>query len=279
MAIKISKRLLKKYNLYISWKRYPITFIKFKIRRYIIEFFRKRELRKILANKPLVTPQNSIKIGLGAGLTENSISKHADQMKENNYTFVESVFDSETFNALCHTFPEKPFFSLSKTGEKFYRTSQESLYLMPRGESQFNTRFFSIHPQLESLYRFLDSAEMTGKIQKMTNKSSARLYSVLASRASSGSYLAPHIDSIYEDRKETDRINVIYFLLAGGAKPEEGGGTGIYEDNEFKKPVFKPNTMLNSALIYNSTTNFYHGFNLMAPGSFRWAITFQYNLE
>jgi hypothetical protein len=279
MAIEISKRLLKEYKLYISWKRHPIGFIKFKIRRYIIEFFRKRELRKILANKPLVADKNNIKSGLGAGLSENSITKHADELKENHYTFVESVFDSETFNALCHTFPEKSFFSLPTTGEKFYRTSPESLYLSPRGESQFNTQFFSIHPQLESLYRFLDSAEMTGKIQKITNKTSARLYSVLASRASSGSYLAPHIDSVYNDREETDMINVIYFLLAGGAKPEVGGGTGIYEDNEFKKPVFKPNTMLNSALIYNSTHNFYHGFDLMAPGSFRWAITFQYKLE
>lgn len=279
MAINISKRLLKNYKLYISWKRYPIGFVKFKIHRYIVEFFRKRELKKLLANKPLVDHKDIVKTGLGVGLSEKTISKHAQQLNEHHYTFIENLFNNETFNALCHTFPKKPFFSLPKTGEKFYRISQESLYLSPRGEAQFKTQFFSMHPQLEALYRFLDSAEMAGKIQQITNKNSARLYSVLASRASSGSYLAPHIDSVYDARKENDMINVIYFLMAGGAKPELCGGTGIYEDNEFKKPVFKPNTLLNSALIYNSTHNFYHGFDLMAPGSFRWAITFQYKLE
>ena len=73
-------------------------------------------------------------------------------------------------------------------------------------------------------------------------------------------------------------INVIYFLLAGGANPENSGGTGIYKDNKFEKPIFVPNTLLNSALIYNSTQEFYHGFDLMAPGTFRWAITSQYKI-
>ncbi len=40
-----------------------------------------------------------------------------------------------------------------------------------------------------------------------------------------------------------------------------GGGTGIYQDNEFKKPLLVPKTIKNSVLIYNAkNSDFFHGF-------------------
>ena len=82
MAVNMSKSLLKKYNLYISWKRYPFRFIKFKIGRYIKELLRKRKAAEILANKSLPDSKNEVAIKLGKGLSENSITKKAKHLMQ-----------------------------------------------------------------------------------------------------------------------------------------------------------------------------------------------------
>ena len=57
---------------------------------------------------------------------------------------------------------------------------------------------------------------------------------------------------------------------------EYSGGTGIYKDNEFNKPIFIPTTLNNSCLIYDSSENFFHGFKRMKPEGYRKAITFAF---
>ena len=52
----------------------------------------------------------------------------------------------------------------------------------------------------------------------------------------------------------------IYFVDGCNINPELSGATGMYVDNEFKNPLFIPNTLKNSCLIYNSSSKFFHGF-------------------
>jgi hypothetical protein len=279
MAVKISTKLLKKNNLYFSWKRAPINTFYFKLNRYIRESLRLRSREQLLSKISKSNSKNDIIIKAGAGLSESSIVKNAKDFIDNNFTFLEDVLDRESHKILCDTYPDDVFFEMPESGAKFYRWSSDATCLMQTSDAQMNSKFFSLHPELRSLYKFLDSDEVRDRIEKLTRTAPARLATTAATKAKSGSYLAPHIDSIINKNVEksgTTMINVIYFLNAGGAKPERCGGTGIYEDNEFKKPVFIPNTLINSALIYNSTHDFYHGFDVMAPGTFRWALAFQY---
>ena len=135
---------------------------------------------------------------------------------------------------------------------------------------------------MRKLYDFLDSTEMSEKVKTITNSQKAELYSILLSRAEEGSFLSPHIDSISTaKRKPNEKVmmNFIYFLLSGGNSPKHSGGTGLYYDNEFDNSIFIPPTIKNSALLYDSIEQFNHGFDVMAPGSFRWAITFQFKLS
>jgi len=57
---------------------------------------------------------------------------------------------------------------------------------------------------------------------------------------------------------------------------DHSGGTGIYEDNNFQKPIIKPTTLKNSCLIYNSSANFFHGYKVLNKNCFRKALTFQF---
>ena len=144
-------------------------------------------------------------------------------------------------------------------------------------------QFCEMYPSYQKLYKFLDSKEMAEKVKAITNSSEASLYSIALSRAEEGSFLSPHVDTITtpENLKPGEKVmmNFIYFLLAGGNSPENTGGTGLYLDNEFKNPIFIPSPLRNSALLYDSIEQFYHGFDLMAPGSFRWAIVFQFKIS
>ena len=89
--------------------------------------------------------------------------------------------------------------------------------------------------------------------------------------AGENSYLIPHQDTMMNDK---EIVNVIFFI-DGGLNSEFSGGTGIYEDNEFKKPIFIPTTVKNSAIIYNSRRNFFHGFDIIKEKTLRKAVSFQ----
>ena len=70
-------------------------------------------------------------------------------------------------------------------------------------------------------------------------------------------------------------INCIHFIDGNDNDVEFSGGTGIYEDNEFKKKIFVPKSLKNSILIYNSKKSFYHGFDFIKKKNYRKAIAFQ----
>ena len=86
------------------------------------------------------------------------------------------------------------------------------------------------------------------------------LVEILCTIAKNRSFLIPHIDSISQDEGLKNTFNVIYFVDGCNINPKLSGATGIYMDNEFKNPLFIPNTLKNSCLIYNSSSNFFHGF-------------------
>ena len=93
------------------------------------------------------------------------------------------------------------------------------------------------------------------------------------------SYLAPHIDGVQTEKSKT--YNFIFFIDGNNSNPSLSGGTGLYSDNNFEKPIFIPTTLKNSVLIYNSTSEFYHGFNftILDKKTFRKTINFQFFLK
>ena len=68
--------------------------------------------------------------------------------------------------------------------------------------------------------------------------------------------------------------NFIYFIDGNNENAEFSGATGIFKDNEFKKPIFVPKNLKNTCLVYNSTDNFFHGFKLVEKFGFRKQLHF-----
>ena len=91
------------------------------------------------------------------------------------------------------------------------------------------------------------------------------------------SHLLPHVDGISKKGEIKNPYNFLYFIDGYEKNPTEGGATGIYKDNEFKYPILVPKSLKNTLLIYNSSTDFFHGFqDIKCPNDvFRKTVNFQ----
>jgi len=286
MAIKISQKLLSKKGLFFSYKKHPLQTVIFKMKGIIYElhrlFYKKRIMRDLQLYK--ISPPKSI--SLGANMDSGDIDHFAQEFNDKKYTFIENFFSQDTFNKLCDSFPHEVFFNYPKNGAKHYLWSDDSRLCINSNKELYrepSLDFLETYPTFKKLYNFLSSDEMSEKVKSITKASEATLYSIALTRAEGGSYLAPHVDSVASQGEikpgEKVMMNFIYFLLSGGSSPENSGGTGLYLDNEFKTPIYIPSSLRNTALLYDSIEQFYHGFNTMAPGSFRWAIVFQFKIS
>ena len=285
MAINVSTKLLKEKGLFFSYRARPIHTIIFKLKGFCYEIIRKAKRKRVIKKLSHTSIAQSKDIQLGKNLNESNIFKYKEQFKSVGYTFIEDFFSRETHDQLCDFFPDQIFFNAPRNGAKYYFWSEESRWINNDENTTFKASrgkdFFDLYPAYKELYRFLQSEEMSKKVKEITGSKNADLHSIALTRAEEGSYLAPHLDTVAKKGKPGDKImmNFIYFLLAGGASPEDSGGTGLYNDNEFKEPVFIPPTIRNSALLYDSIQQYNHGFNTMAQGSFRWAIVFQFKIS
>ena len=285
MAVHISNDVLKRRGLFYSLRSRPLQTIYFRMKRVILERIRVYRRKRIINKLESFTVSPPATITLGENLELKNLDKFREQFKSEKYTFIKDFFCPDTYNKICDSFPHEVFFNYPKNGIKFYSWSDESRWIRGRNNNTYKAsnskKFFELYPTFKNLYDFLDSSEMSEKVKMITNSSEAELYSIAITRSQEGSFLSPHLDTIGENRKAGEKAmcNFIYFINAGGSSPEHCGGTGLYHDNEFNNPIFIPTTMRNSALIYDSVEQLYHGYDLMAPGSFRWAMVFQFKLS
>ena len=88
-----------------------------------------------------------------------------------------------------------------------------------------------------------------------------------------GSEVIPHKDGIFLSNAK-NFLNIIFFIDASGGP--NSGGLMIARDNELKDVIFDPPRLRNTALIFNSMADVYHGFPPIAKGKFRKVITSQF---
>tara|TARA_B100000575_G_C23128196_1_gene653965 strand:- start:968 stop:1831 length:864 start_codon:yes stop_codon:yes gene_type:complete len=212
-------------------------------------------------------------------LSDNIIKECSSQFIENGYCYLENFINEDIYIDLKNNWPSKCFFYEADSPEKNYNfafrycvNKERDVY--PKKEMK-NIKYFLAHKKF--YYDLENSDEFEKLLCRITNNLNYKFYSAATSYAKEGSNLVPHIDSVYNS-KSTQMLNIIYFV-DGGEDPSKSGGTGIYADPDFEKPLLVPKTLKNSALIYNSKNEFFHGFDIMKKNTFRYAITFQFKEE
>ena len=196
-------------------------------------------------------------------------SVYTEEMLKKGYTFIENFFEEKSINLINTVWPSKNFFYSADNPLKNYNFGFRYL------NDDFQPKYdFEKCNNFKEFYYYLLSDKFTRYLNKVINGKNYKVFSIVASNAMEYSYLIPHQDTVINENEVKNIVNVIFFI-DGDLNAEYSGGTGIYEDNEFKKPIFIPNTVKNSALIYNSKKNLFHGFDIMKKNSFRKAISFQ----
>ena len=255
-------KLINKILIYTYIFKYTLVNIKRKIYRIIYIPFNP---------KP---DQNFINFSIN--LNENSIQKISNDLKLNNFSFIENFLSIESYKYLINSWPNINYFTHNKKIIKHY--NKDFSYVregsIEETFSKFNNSF-----GLKKFYEFLLSSEFKKFYNNLVNfeKKNYELWAIASTMAANDSYLVPHIDGIIKKTGIKQPYNFIYFIDGYEENPILGGATGIYKDNEFKIPILIPNTIKNSLLIYNQSESFYHGFqSIECPKDiYRKTINFQ----
>jgi len=261
---------------YAEYKKnkYFLVFIQIKYFKFI------NKLRRIL--RKLLLPYYILKKG------HNKFEKfiNADKIflekkyffEKNSYCFIEYPLDDFFYKKIKNNFPPKIFFSPMKTIDKQYNFGFKWVK-----DKESIIRDYELFNEIKSFFQFLKSVFFEELINNLCNDGQKRsLYSFTLTIAGKNSILFPHKDSIANldegstIEKKNTALNLIFFIK-GKKSGSNIGATGIYEDNLFLKPIFIPNNINNSLLIYKSDANFYHGFNKMESNSERFTVNAQYS--
>lgn len=252
--LNIFMKVINKFLIYLlNFKVFLIN-----LKRYFLRNF----IKKSFLNK-----DDTIDIILSIKNTE--IKKFSKKLKDEKYVFVENFIDDKSYNLILNKWPDINFFKQQNKIIKYYSTG---FWFIDGKFLESDQKKFK---ELEKLYYFINSSSFNSFVNNLLEFENLKFRNctIKSSMAGNNSYLAPHIDGYIENT-----YNFIYFVDGNDDDLNFSGATGIYEDNNFQKPIFIPTTLKNSLLIYKTTEQFYHGFKLtkLPKNFYRKTVNFEF---
>ena len=213
-------------------------------------------------------------------IDNNSFEKYSKKLKEDDYVFIENFLNEDYYKNIVDNWPDLNNFIHTNKITKFYSVGFKFLTKKKNSEFNLEKNYFFNNTEIKNIY----SQFLSNKFEKIVNalindqNNNYSIIEILCTIAKNKSYLIPHMDTVAQDESFKNNFNFIYFVDGCNINPEFSGATGMYMDNEFKNPLFIPNTLKNSCLIYNSTSKFYHGFQKIATPNnvYRKTINFHF---
>lgn len=257
MPVEMSPRLLTEF----SAPRQPLTHLL--VRTRLIRRAVRLVERKLLA-PPRVSCQH-------AAVATDQLEQGAAAFGERGWGFVDPFFEADFFGDLRAGWPQRQFFSPMHNPLKSYDFG----FRWHRDRAS-PIKHLDRFPALAAAYAMLRSSEFSQRATSFCADGIERTcFSLTSTWATSRSALIPHRDTVALDRSGGSFINFVIFIDANGSAPY-AGGTCIIADNEYRNLLFEPTHLTNTALVYRSNAEFFHGFKPMAPDAFRWTLNAQY---
>ena len=280
MAIKISETQLNLARKRFYGKLYfthDLSFLKVLINKILIFYLKLKVIilnfkRKIFSFF-ILTFSNSKEakkeVKYSVNIDKSNLDKYRSELKKNNFIFVENFLTEDCYQYIFNNWPNINFFNHNQKIIKFYSS----------GFRNKDKKKLNYSNSIKDTYNFLESLEFQKFINELVNFENAEYTNsgILSTMAGDNSFLVPHVDGLQKINRKT--YNFIYFIDGDDSNPSLSGGTGIYSDNNFEKPIFLPTTLKNSVLVYNTTSDFYHGFNFtkLQNNLYRKTINFQFS--
>lgn len=181
-------------------------------------------------------------------------------LRRDGWAYIHPFFDLETHRALLKAWPslinfEPPRSSLEKSYDTFSGWTNKR-----------RDRNILVDSFLYDTFEMLFSDSTTRLVTDLAGDDIARIAAnVSLSWARNGSFLLPHRDS--NSQGDGSWINFVIFL-EGKLPPLESGGTSFFQTNRYDQPLFVPKSLINTAIVYNTRGDFYHGFPPVTRGKF-----------
>jgi hypothetical protein len=189
--------------------------------------------------------------------------------REHGWCFVDPFFAPGVHQKLVETWPRRCFLEPPSDVFKSYDRGLEWL----RGKS--DPPNLERHPILRSVFENLRSEEVGRRVSAFTGgKHDLSCYSIICTRTWPGSNVAPHRDTTAYLPEGEHFLNMVIFIDGTGGLGS--GGLSILGDSSFDKTMFRSEKLRNTALIYATSAPFFHGFEPVQLGKFRWALLTQF---
>ena len=209
-----------------------------------------------------------------------NLKEYSDTYKKNGYVFVENFLSKDSYKTLLKNWPADDFFPPRLSPIKYYSFSfgfdnQDTNYLIDKSinEKISSVKYLDYNLALKELYSFLMSDRNEKNFSQLcSNDERWKCYLIFSTLAKENGYLLPHFDVVNYNQNVYSTFNVSLFLDGNNENPVNSGALGLYHDNKFQKPIFIPNNLKNSLLIYDTKKNFFHGFPRIGKGGHRKTI-------
>jgi len=252
MAIDMSKRFAKK----LKFPNLPILHARIKLRRQVEKRRAKRRAELAGQTRALAVPCK----------VTPALEAQSAHFQEHGWAFIDGVFDPDFHTALVENWPDRAFFVPPRTVKKGYDYGFHWI-----GGQPTDYPHGALFPEIQSLRDYMDSPEMAERVKAFTGwDHTLHCNSVLATHSYPGTCVIPHRDTVAQ-ASAFRSANFIFFINGTGG--ERSGGLALSHDNELKDVFFEPTKLVNTCLVYDTSAPFYHGFEPMKFGKFRWMMS------
>jgi len=257
MAVDISSNYVKEFT-----KGPTQTFLKYVIKASPYTKKYRNFMRRLMKNKiNESTTDCEITSALDAG---------AAHFQEHGWVFVKDVFSKDFHDELIKNWPKRYYFTPPKKLTKGYDVG------FPWAYGQENDpEYIYQYPTIKKFLHYLRSQDFERRMSDFVGRDMPfASYSLVMHTSYPGTQVVPHKDGVYENENTKNFLNILFFINGTGGK--NSGGLTLSRDNELKDVIVEPTELVNTALIYDSKADFYHGFKPIQFGKFRWAAGAQF---
>lgn len=186
-----------------------------------------------------------------------NLGKYAQAYQKHGYVVVENVFPSSIYDQVRNYWPNKTQFRPAAKKEKFYQTISTEF---SKETGLYETSWIKDFDSFFSDKEFLDDVSaLTGLPMKADGAG------VVLTDAGFSSQVLMHKDSIASEIPNC--INLIFFV--DGLPGARSGGLAFSKTSSFRDSFFRMPVMRNALLAYNTSEDFFHGFESMGLGKNR----------
>ncbi len=184
------------------------------------------------------------------------IKKKKAELDKDNYIFIENFFAPDYYEHLKNNWPKKIFFDPPAKISTFYNT-------LPK---EFRSGF-AVYPWINQIIKTFLSEKSIDTFSELVGIKLKTTGNITLTDAGEGSQVPYHLDGTEKVAEYKDGFNLIIFLEGNDGK--NSGGLCLSNTNNYDDNYFEVTKLNNTAILYKTGYNIYHGFKPMKKNTRR----------